>query len=373
MAPPGVDPIYGHGALDLENAVAPQGNLSLQTSGILNQRSFSVDQSHISTSGGMSSALSAVFSKHDIIVTDSYDRGYTTGLDAFVGSGLDAVRDHQTLDSFTMGQSAAVRASLGDTTFAYAVSSLDALGDDITHTGFANPYAALVEGAGSMALETRIDGATLRIAHAFSEQSTISDGSYFAAEARADLGTHGLAVGLGRLTEAGAFIGTDVTGAFGENLSAATQFISLKGDIALDDRQAITLGGAFGNTDFSGDGLLQSGNDIRTSSVGIGYAHNGVFRQDDRFTISASSNMKVTGGKMTIVTPTGLGAAQNGIRSSTVEMATANVDMEKTSAPMDIKFGYETALMGGRLAFGAAIRDGDTSHRVGSIGYSLRF
>ena len=370
---PGVDEIYGYGALDLENAVSPQGTLSLQTSGTLNAQSYSTEDSHISTSGGMASALASSFSSLDIMVTDSYDRGYMADLGDFVGSGLDSVRDQYDLALFTTDTASKLKLQTGEAQFSFAPNTLGALSGNTLSYHHVSPYAGLVENPSSFAVETQLDGGSVKVSNAFSGDGSISDSFYVSAEATADFGVSSITLGAGTLSEAGAFIGTDVTGAFGKDVSSDTRFLSLRGDLDIGVGRSLSLGGAIGTTDFSGDGIFESGKNIRTSSIGVEYAQSNTLTNGDRFLVSASQSLNVDGGYMSLNLPTSLGVASNGVRSQDVEITSTDVEMSETTAPLDLRIAYEVPVFGGRLAVGAAIRDGEYGHHVGSFGYTIAF
>jgi subtilisin family serine protease len=370
---PGVDEIYGYGALDLENAVSPQGTLSLQTSSTLNADSYSTEDSHISTSGGMASALASTLSSLDIMVTDSYDRGYMADLDDFVGSGMDAVRDQYDLALFTTNSASSLKLRTGEAQFSFAPNTLGAVSGDTLSYHHVSPYAGLIENPSSFAVETQLDGGSIKVSNAFSGDGSISDGFYVSAEATAEFGAGSLTLGAGTLSEVGAFIGTDVTGAFGKDLSANTQFVSLRGDLDIGGGRGLSLGGAIGTTDFSGDGIFESGENIQTSSIGIEYTQSNTLTKGDRFLVSASQSLNVDGGYMSLSLPTSLGVATNGVRSQDVEITTSSIDMSETTAPLDLRVAYEVSMFGGRFAIGAAIRSGEYGHHVGSFGYTIAF
>lgn len=374
LGAPGVDEIYGHGALDLENAMAPQGSMVFQSSGTLGEKTYMVEDSHISASGGLDRALKTTLSRQKIIVTDRYDRAYATQMDDFVGSGADIHRDKSMMMGYALGKADTARVSSEASTLSFSFSGLSALAEPgQIDPALTAPYAALLHDAGGMRYSTDIGFAEISFSGAASAYGDHAPGSYYSAEARTKLGKHGLTLGLGHLSEKSAFLGTDVSGAFGEHLDAHTDFLSIKGDFSLADRYSLLLSGAFGQSDFSGSGMLKSGKDIATRSFGIGITSRDTLFSGDRLQIAMVQPMSVSGGTMAISVPTGLGAAVDGQRSDEVEMSSTRIDMEHSTAPVDLKIGYEIEALGGRIALGAAMRNGDSRHKVGSLGYTLRF
>ena len=83
LGAPGVDEIYGHGLLDLANAVAPQGRISVMTGSSIADGSKPLEKSWISGDSSMASALSR--SLWDwMMVADRYMRGFRTDLGQMV-------------------------------------------------------------------------------------------------------------------------------------------------------------------------------------------------------------------------------------------------------------------------------------------------
>ncbi len=373
LGAPGVDPIYGHGAVDLRNAIAPQGTLALQTSTTLNAESFPVGASHVSSVGGMTSALIASLGETPIMVTDAYDRGYFGPMKNFVGFGADAARDRDALATFVMGDREPIEARAAGMAISISPHGAQSATGVSPIENYMAPYASLIDTPSSIALETDFEGASVQLSRAASNKGASNDSRYVSAQLRAKIGNGTIAARAGRLDEDGAFVGTSVTGAFGRHVSASTDFISLQGSLDINPLQRISIAGTFGSTDFSGDGLLKSGKNITTSTIGISYARSGFLQDDDRVIVSASRDLSVTDGSMRLARPIRRGAAADGVRSEEVEIQNTRLDLTHTEAPLDLKIGYEVPLFKGQLAIGASFRGGSYGHSVGSLGYTVKF
>lgn len=370
----GVDEIYGVGALDLENAMAPQGVISLQASGTLGDRSYSAASSHISSGGGIARALEAAFSSQDIIVTDRYDRGYATSMDVFVGNGEDISHDQKKVSAFVKGKSRETRLSTAGASMAFSIDGIGALATEGSiDPSVSSPYAGLIENPSAMRYDANLGAARVSLSAAAGSLLDQQDADhYLALEARAPIGPAGVTLGIGHLYEQSAFLGTDVSGAFGDALDTRTSFVSLRGDLTLSADSAVFLTGSLGQSLIDGGGLIREGA-ITSRNIGLGFDSRNAFTRGDRLQVSVSRPMAVSDGHMTVSVPTGLAASVDGVRSDKVSMSTAKLDMDETSAPVDLKIGYEVKLRHGRLAMGGALRQGDYRHRVASIGYNISF
>lgn len=370
LGAPGVDAVYGNGALDLANAVAPQGRMTFQTSEILGARSFDIERSHFVASGGMARALEASLGNHSVMVTDRYNRGYQADMSLFLGSGVDAIRAQDRLASFTSGQDRALRASEGGSTLAYARNGLaDLQGYDMVDAAVFAPYASALSDTGGMAFSTDLGGAVISLTTSLAGE----DHSYAMADVSFEAGFGTLSLGMGQLDERGGFLGSRVSGAFGTEVQSETRFAAISATLAAGPQQDILFGASTGQTDFGGDGMIRSGTGIQTSSYGIGFATRDAFAGGDRFSISASQSLNVQGGSMQLALPAGLGAAEGGVRSSAVSISNVDLDLARGAAPIELRIGYEMALGEGRLAAGLVAREGDAEFAAASIGYSIRF
>ncbi|WP_172982805.1 S8 family peptidase [Roseovarius bejariae] len=360
----GVDSVYGHGALDLENAVMPQGEITLQTTSTLGEREIAASDSHVSAPGVMAAALSQSFGDTSVMVTDGYDRGYTASLGAFVGSGFDSARSLDRMDAFVQGHDSASQIRGNDTTLAFSMSSGAALPDD--------PYAGLFETAGSVSMAADLGATRVTVASAFAGRDSAMDGYYASLGAAHDFGGVMLETRFGLTRERDSFLGTQVSGAFG-GIDSQTTFASLGGQIDIGAGAALSATATLGETSFDGSNLLRKGSGIGTQSIRLGYEARDIIAAYDSFAFAASREMSLTGGEMTVALPTALGAAEGSTRSSDVTVETQSIAMEQVSAPLDLEMRYTRQVGLGRFALGANWRPDVSGHEVVSVGYTVRF
>ena len=76
----GIDSTFGHGALNLGEAMTPQGALMAEMDPQLNQRTSSLNDSGITESSVTNGVLAKAMSNQSIFVTDRYDRGFFASL-----------------------------------------------------------------------------------------------------------------------------------------------------------------------------------------------------------------------------------------------------------------------------------------------------
>ena len=360
----GVDEVYGHGALDLQNAVMPQGDITIQTTSVLNEREIAVGESHVAAPGAMAGALASTFKQASLMVTDGYDRGYSAPLDLFVGSGFDEAQARGRMEDFTMDRGHVSQASAQNSTLALSLSSGGALPDD--------PYAQFFEDASSMAMSTDFGATRITVASAFTGRDSNMDGNYMSLGAAHDLGGITLETRFGQVRESNSFLGTQVSGAFG-GFDSQTTFASLGGKLDLGAGSALSAMATMGETSFDGSNLLRAGKGLGTQSIRLGYEARDFASTGDSFEFAVSREMSLTGGDMTVALPTALGASKGNARSSDVTVKTQSLAMDRAAAPVDLEMRYTLPIAKGRFAVGANWRPQVSGHGILSAGYTASF
>ncbi|WP_281179990.1 S8 family peptidase [Croceicoccus bisphenolivorans] len=107
----GVDPVYGHGVLDIERSFAPQGTTSLAGTGI----AVSLGEGTGVTSAAMGDAVARA--SIGTVITDKYDRAY--GLD--LASGLSRARVEPKLYGAVNGRTQGLEIEAGSASLAFTV------------------------------------------------------------------------------------------------------------------------------------------------------------------------------------------------------------------------------------------------------------
>ena len=130
-----------------------------------------------------------------------------------------------------------------------------------------------------------------------------------------------------------------------------------------------------GTTGFSSSGILSSGTDIRSSSVGVGLKRSRLFNGSDSLTLGVSRPLGINGGSMVIDAPVSFAAAENGRRSSTVNRDRSEIALAKSNPPADIQLGYSRDLGAGQLSLGGVWRSDPQARDAYALaaGFSLAF
>jgi len=368
LGAPGIDEVYGYGLLDLANAVAPQGDITIMTGRSIDEGAIALGKSWITGDTALTSSLTRSLSGKTMMVADRYDRGFETDMATMVGTsrGLSGAM-RSGLAAFTRqrgpetGAISLSRAGI-DAGLARSWASPTALG---------SAYAPLA-GGDLLAFSGATPLGELTLKSTFGEDGA----SYAAAELERDLaGGHSISLEIGQLSEQGALLGMAVTGAFGGDLHARTGFARLGGDVALGGDFSLTASGSIGTTAFSSSGILARGENIRSSALGLGVKRNNLLRPGDSLTIGLSRPLGISGGRMTIDTPSSFAASSGLSRSRGVYRDRSEIALAGSEATTDIQVGYARALRGGRISLGGVWRPEGSGRGPFSLaaGYSLAF
>lgn len=372
LGAPGIDAIYGNGLLNLENAVAPQGKLTIMTSDDTRGGKAALNDSRVNANSVMASSLSKSLAGKTVMIADQYMRGYQAGMDAMVGSSKSIMKGQtKGLQYFVSSSDNSALASM----HGFSVSS------DGMDKGAASKWAnagAFESGYGDLidATHVAVTGNTAIGALKFKSAFGKGDTLYSAAEL-SHLGENGDAFSfeIGRVQEAGAFLGTQISGAFGDDLEAVTSFAHAKSNLKLTQHSALALSASVGTTSFSSSGIFAKGDDIISSSIGIGIKTAGLFASSDTLTIGIAKPLSISGGRMVIDTPVAMEASTGSERSTGVYRDRQEINMEASRAVADLQIGYSKEVFSGRWSAGGVWRpDAGAGAGYGiATGYSVSF
>ena len=87
LGAPGVDPVFGQGALNLGEAMTPQGTMTVELGSQVDESTVPLSASWIAESAITGGTLAAALSGQSVLVTDRYDRGYLASLGPRVVTG----------------------------------------------------------------------------------------------------------------------------------------------------------------------------------------------------------------------------------------------------------------------------------------------
>ena len=369
----GVDPVYGHGAIDLETAMRPVGALNVQMSSVLNERTAPLAGSGITAPSAVAGPMRRALSASLMSATDAYDRAYAVPMGAMVAS-LGAPDAGPDLTRFALrGVAPAAPAEAGTfLTAGVPVGGRDAAMPDVN--GFWGGHAGLLGDRAIGLTHVSEIGTGLRfgVTGAAGTGGDAAGVSYGAVSLSADLGASTLTFETGRLSEAYGMLGARFHGAF-DGVSAQTSFLRASADVALSDRHMLHLTASSGQTDASGSGLIRSGR-VRSESFGIGVSRRNA-RSGSVLSLGVSRPLGISGGSMDMAVPVGVAAASGGVASNEVRVESVSVGLDGGSAPLDLQFGYELPLGSARLGLGVAHRVGSEpgAGTSASLGVSFRF
>jgi hypothetical protein len=349
----GVDTVYGHGALDLENAVAPKGTLSIEMAKTVDTRTHDAQDANI-TGGAAAPALAATLSGETMMLTDTYNRGYDADMGVFVNETASSRFD--AVNRFALGDDT-MRLAGERTTMALSAGSLGALGSEgwVRGDAIAHPYASLVGDGAAFDLRHQTDGGVIFGLSAAGDAGTDeAHARYISAEIGAKIGEAGFTLSLGQMQERGGFLGTKTAGAFGKDMRAATDFARIGASLPASQDTRLHLSAAQGETRFSSSGILARGQGIASETVGLGISRRNLWAAGDRLTLAAHRPVSAQSGQITLRRPMARVASDGVTPSSGVEMETTSLDMGGATVPTEIAFGYTTQALGGDASVGAS-------------------
>lgn len=364
----GIDPVYGHGAIDLETAMRPVGALNVQMSSVLNERTAPLSGSGIIAPAGVAGPMQRALSASLMSATDAYDRAYAVPMGAMVTS-LGAPDAGPDLSRFALrGAGPVAPAEAG--TFLTAGVPMSGAGPMPDRTGFWGGHARLL-GDRAIGL-THVSELTSGLRFGVSGAADAGGGGvgYGAVSLSADLGDSTLTFETGRLNEADGMLGARFHGAF-DGVSAETRFVRASADLALGDQHALHLTASSGRTDAVGSGLFRSGR-VSSESFGLGVSRRNA-QSGSVLSLGVSRPLGISGGSMNMAVPVGVAAASGGVASNEVRVESVSVGLDAASAPLDLQFGYELPVGSARFGLGLAHRFGSDAGAGTSASFGVSF
>ena len=336
LGPPGTDPVYGQGALNLNEALNPQGMLMVEMGTRIDQNAVPLAASWIAESPVTGGALARALSGSTALVTDRYDRGYVARLGQRVAPAPGGM-----LSGAQARLGAAMR-SAPQTVDVRPARSVDLRFDaygpdhDITRVAHADPVMALAGGAAGpgFSVHAPLGDHTLVMANRpGSAASALSLGTFHR------IGRdHRVGVTAGRLDERGRFLGATGHGAFG-TLRSHTVYGRVQADLSLGARTMLNGSVTAARTRFAGDGLLRRGA-ADSLGVALGLTWRDAVRFGDRLSLALARPFSVSGGEVTLQAGQGVSAAVAGQRTNTVRRAETRAPLEDAGRAPELHVGY---------------------------------
>jgi subtilase-type serine protease len=370
LGEPGVDPVFGHGAIDLSAAMGPAGPLSVQMSGVLNERITPLSGSGVLAPAGVASALATALSTSLLSVTDRYDRSFQVPMATLIGPEGNT-SDVAALTRFVIhGASPVGTANVGT----FLSSGAPTPGDPLAipdPARFSGGHAALVGGR-AVTFSHREEVAS-GLSLGVTGGRGVAEGTALTAISLAfDLGSALLTVESGQISERDGLLGARLHGAF-RGVAAKTEFLRASADLRIGQNGTFHLTASAGDTIASGAGLLRSAR-LRSDSVGLGFSRSDP-RTGARMSLGLSRPVSVRGGQIGLLLPVGVGAAIDGATSTEVRTRNAGLEVGPARSVLDVQFGYDVPIGAARLRVAVSHRAGAGPGRgtSASLGLSLLF
>ncbi len=403
LGPPGADSIYGRGLIDLRAALAPQGGMSLASGNSVAGSSTSLSETELSLGAAFGDALSSSAALDRVMALDAYDRPYSVDLTGQVQRRSPSFQLDDLLIDGPGQHQASMPASFADGSAGLGWQAEETRLWDRGPTGFqqTDQDSAVLHrfdfsgsdqeiswrfgyglGAGSLVssapmhdatadlfwqgsamtmpestlIERGIGGATR---HRLGERTELVLGmmqsdqmeSFDQEDSQADarmfhLGLDHraserlrLALGFSQVDEDEAFLGSSSDGAFGDDASASTRMMTLRGDYTLGGGFNLFASGTVAQTSIGGDqGMLQDWSAVQSQAFAMGVTRTGVFGSIDRIGLMVGQPLRVSDASATLDVPTSRDLDGN------VERSRERVDVAPEGREIDVQLSYRAPL-----------------------------
>ena len=381
LGAPGVDEIYGHGLLNVANAVKPAGLLMVYDGTSVTGPATPLADSAIVTSSALEGALRAALSSQEMIVGDRYNRGYAMEMDNLLVSGTQGPSASMMVEALDAATGLRT-AGFGPNGRAYGV-----VRDDFrTWYGDAE---AVATSAGILDHSTLLEGGTTgqfgvslgsgwdaRMTATFSNEGSgtgdaVSVGLYGSGPIRASFS-------VGQMSEQDQVLGTAFQGASGRDGSALTNFVTVGAGVTLGGSLDVDLQAVFGQTDFSQGGLVVGGQNMASSGGRLSLSRPVPGLRGGRIGFNVSMPIVVTEGTLSVDVPVQRAASVNGVASTAVLRSREDIEFQNELQPVDIGMSFTLPIddsrdFGLQLEGGYRIVSGAESQPFVGIAFTRRF
>ena len=370
LGEPGIDPVYGHGALDLRNAHAPQGQIVAELGETVDQRTALLSETLFVENPVTGGVLADALSEQTILVTDRYDRSY------FASLGPTIVPGGEGTEAMETGLHAAFnRTAVSDFIpgFGLRLDAFDA-GHDVTRIAHMDPVIAQLSARSGIGFSMQVPV----------EKATVSMASVTAPDARAvSLGVglvseqgHGISFTAGHAVEEDRILGATAAGAFA-GLNSETLYGRIQTDIAVNEKVMLNGSVTAGQTSFNGAGLLSNGR-ADTLAMAFGLTLNDALADGDKLSLALARPLAVSGGHVTVRSGTGISPAAKNRRTDRISFTETTVPLGAADQASELHLGYMREFDAGwadaNFTFGGVARlDGGTRVMVARTGLVFKF
>ena len=349
----GVDAVYGHGALDLREAQAPQGKLSAELGEIVNQDTIPLSESWITESPITGGILAAALSDQSILVTDRYDRGYFASLGPSIVTA--SFSDTSAMQAGLGAAFIRTGESRNEAGFGLRFDAFGA-GHDVTRIAHLDPVMTLVSQTSGTGFSMRapIGKATFSMA-----SMTTPDASAVSLGAGLPFGEgHSITIVTGHARETDSILGASVHGAFA-GLKSETFYGRVQTDFALGDKVMLNGSATVGQTSFNGTGLLSNGS-ADTLAMAFGLTLSDALADGDKLSLALARPLAVSGGQVTLRSGTGISSAVANQRTNRIDFTKVTIPLKAPDRAPELHLGYMHGFDAGwadaALAFGGVAR-----------------
>lgn len=392
-----IDPVYGHGLLNVETALAPAGSLQIPLADAVTGPKIGLDRTLVALGPAFGDALSGSTLLGQAFALDEYDRNYMAGLDARVVQaerdfGLRALVEAGVIEPVDTVLPNGMTVALGvtdETPVAHAAdwSGMAAdrgpdhelhglslaveseggtayrLGYDVTPEQHF-PSLAASETAGLFWMPGDVlgpqyalvgAGTGLSVSRGLGADSGITiglvDGSRSENEAVRNARIGEVAVehrfaggavvsaGFSMVDENGGFLGSDAAGGFAVR-GADTRFYTLGGSIPVGAAVELIGNYTLGRADMAADvySLLGNWSEVSANAFGFGIVKRGIFGDSDRIGLLAGQPLRVSSGAATLTLPVDY------TLDKTVTQASERISLAPSGREIDLQFAYDADL-----------------------------
>ena len=355
LGAPGVDEVYGHGALDLRNAHVPQGEMMAELGEIVNQIAIPLSESWITESPITGGTLAAALSGQSILVTDRYDRGYFATLGPSIATA--SFSDTSAMQAGLGAAFTRTSESRNEAGFGLRFDAFGA-GHDVTRIAHLDPMMTLFSQTAGTGFSMRapIGKATLSMAN-----MTTPDAKAISLGAGLPFGNgHGITISTGHAKETDSILGASVYGAFA-GLNSETLYGRMQADFALGDKVMLNGSATVGQTSFNGTGLLSNGR-ADTLAMAFGLILSDALADGDKLSLALARPLAVSGGQVTLRSGTGISSTVADQRTNRIDFADVTIPLKAADRAPELHLGYmrgfDTGWADAALAFGGVARLG---------------
>ena len=335
----GVDEIYGHGLLNLGEAMSPQGTMMVAVgSDVRTAAAAPLNQTHIAPTGPVGAALAGTLGDKQVAALDDFARPYYIPLSALSinsGSGFGKSWNAQADYLLALGQgNDRIKAP---TLFGSAVLS-NAIRPCLGGSSLNQAYL-LAHGGDCSSSVVWVGDTSLSLSLSdLSDQQ--SQGVYSAFDVGVPFAAGVLELGFGVLDERESLLGSPLSGGFAINGRAQTAFLrsGYQRPIASDWLGFVNL--AVGETSYGSSGILSDA-ELTTWSWSAGLHTTDLLRSDDVLALSVKTPLSVSSGHVDYELPSGRTPSTDG--RQTYGLTTTRIREELGSedvVPLDLAVSY---------------------------------